>query len=449
MNEIGDAGGLEAWLKDKPPEFACVVAVRAALRVVPVFRHALHEEAEERLGAVIVPSLRALAAANFAGTWPARAAEIRTAARVAGRDAQDGVGEIGNAVRMSVFEAKDAIPEMDEHVWGLEGDARAYGIAERAVDAAMHALQAAVDCVDAAKGIASRDAVFESCVAAAAAACDAVDGVHGDTELFSGLKGEGQDETVVAAHVAEFWQAVRSDAGFLESGAGARGDLEEVAARLSGSALWREGMPVWAGRQWADFKDDLPETDGWNDWVDWYEGRLTGRSLDAAREFQRVTGSKAERGQAFGEDGETIGERIADRRASAVAGAARPHEVEAKERRYYTDDDVRAFFTASQLKRLSRREEIVHMVSWFRRMYEDPVQETPYDGETKDYLYIRGGRSTRVTNSGRNSAISSRMKSSRLRCRRSKATGRSIGRQPVTTPSTPGGGMTMRRTTTS
>ena len=202
MNEIGDAGGLEAWLKDKPPEFACVLAARAALRVVPVFRYALHEEAEERLGAAIAANLRVLAAANFAGAWPTRAAEIRAAARAAGRTARDGVSEIGNAVRMSVFEAKDATPEMQEYVWLLEGDARAFGIAERAVDAAMHALQAAVDCGDAAKGIASRDAVLESCVAAAAAACDAIDGVRDDTGLFAELKGEGQDETAVAAHVA-------------------------------------------------------------------------------------------------------------------------------------------------------------------------------------------------------------------------------------------------------
>ena len=136
-------------------------------------------------------------------------------------------------------------------------------------------------------------------------------------------------------------------------------------------------MPVWAGRQWAEFKDDVPETEGWNDWVDWYEGRLTGRRLDAATVFERVVGSKAERGQASGEDCTPIGERTANGHASAVAGIASPHEVEAQDRRYYTDDDLRAFFTACQLNRLPTREQIIHMVSWFHRMYEDPVQETP------------------------------------------------------------------------
>ena len=389
MGESWDAGALESWLKEKPWEFACVLAARAALRAVPVLRHALHEQAEERRDAVILPTFRALAAASFAGTWPARTAGIRSAARDAVRDAEYAVAEIGNVVRMSEFEAKDAIPEMHEYIWRLEGDARAFGIGERAVEAATHAAQAAVDAVDAAKGIASPDAVFESCVAAAAAACDSIDGLHGYTELFAGSRGEG--EAPAAAHIVEFWQAGRSDAEFLEAGAGGRGEAEETAARLSGCALWREGMPVWVGRGWANFKENLPESDGWSDWVDWYEGRLTGCGVDAATEFERVTGSKAKREQASSGDGEPDGDATHDQQGSAAGSVDSAHEATEQERRYYTDDELRSYITASQLMRLSRREQIVHMVSWFRRMYEDPINETPYDSEEKDYVYVWGG----------------------------------------------------------
>ena len=337
----------------------------AALRVVPVLQHALREEAEERLRAVVLPSFRALAAANFAGTWPTRASEIRSAARAAGRDAGDAVHDIGHAAQMNIIEAQDAIPEMYETVWRLEGDARAIGIAEPAVDAAIHAVQASVDAVDATKRIASPDAVFESCVAAATAACSAVEGAHGDTGFLAGEKGEG--EAPVAAHIVEFWQAVWSDAAFLESGAeGGRGP-QELVARLSRSALWREGIPVWAGRRWADLKDDLPESEEWSNWAVWYEGRLTGHAIDAATEFERVTGSKAEWVQGPG------------------------HEAEDPETWYYADDESGSYVTAPQLKALPESEQIAYMVSWFRRMYEDPINEMPYDGEVKDYLYIWGG----------------------------------------------------------
>ena len=258
MARIADEHELEAWLKAKPAAFACALAARAALRVAPVLGQALQEDTEDRRRALILPGFRALAAANFAGAWPRRMAEIRTAVRSVRREVGDAAAEIGNAARMNAFEAKDAIPEMQEYVWRLEGDARALGVAESAVDAATHALQAAVDAVDADKGIASPDAVSQSCVAAADAASRAIDGVNGYAEFLAGLEGSAGDGTPAAEHITEFWQAVDWDARFLQSGAGRGGSPEESVAGLSQSALWPEGIPVWAGRRWAGFKDELP-----------------------------------------------------------------------------------------------------------------------------------------------------------------------------------------------
>ena len=390
MASITDEHELEAWLKGKSAAFACVLAARAALRVAPVLGQALQEDKEDRRRALILPASRALAAANFAGTWPRRQSEIRTAVRNAGREVGDAAAEIGNAARMNAFEAKDGIPEMQEYVWRLEGDARALGIAESAVDAVTHALQAAVDAVDAEKGIASPDAVSESCVAAAAAACRAIDGVNGYAEFLAEPEGGGAEEPPVAAHIAEFWQAVEWDARFLQSGAGRGGGPDELVAGLSLSALWPEGIPVWTGRRWADFKDELPGAEGWSDWVDWYEDRLTGRPADEAREFERVTRSSPGP-QTLGEKGEVAGQNTDERRPSAIAGGASAQEEADRERRYYTDDELRSYLTAPQLKRLSSQEQVAHMVGWFSRMYEDPIQETPYDSEGKGYLYMWGG----------------------------------------------------------
>ena len=215
MAGISDERSLSAWLREMPAEFACTLAARVALRVAPVLGQALYEEAEERRRTLILPGFRALAAATFASAGPRRAEDIRRDARRAGRDAQDAMMEIGNAARMAEFEAKDAIPEMLEVVQRLECDTRALGIAESAVDAVVHAVQATVDAVDAKKGTASPDAASESCIAAATAACNAVEGVNGYSAASAALEENAGEATSVSAHIASFWQAMECDARFL------------------------------------------------------------------------------------------------------------------------------------------------------------------------------------------------------------------------------------------
>ena len=287
MAEIVDSVALHDWLNGQPVEFACVLAARAALRVAPVLEIALHEDEEERRRDVILPSFRALAAASFAGAWPGRAAEVRKIVRAAGRDAGAAISDLVNGARMGAFEAKEAIPEMHESVCQFEEDARALGVAERAVDAAVQATQSVVATVDAAEGIASPAAVYEAVVSAARIAHSAIDGLHGDTEFFDDPE-EDESETAVAAHIEEFWKAVALDVECLESGGNAAGQLEEAVADLAERALWLGGTPVWVSGRWADFKDRLPDEERWQVWIRWYEARLAGRTLDAELESDLV-----------------------------------------------------------------------------------------------------------------------------------------------------------------
>lgn len=60
--------------------------------------------------------------------------------------------------------------------------------------------------------------------------------------------------------------------------------------------------------------------------------------------------------------------------------------------RYYSEDDLEAGVTRSQLKRLvSRQRQIDYMRHWFAERYEDPAQETLYNSEEGGYLFIWGG----------------------------------------------------------
>ena len=172
--------------------------------------------------------------------------------------------------------------------------------------------------MDARKGIASRDAAFDSAVAAAVSARDAVDRIHGDSGVLDSVD-VGHDVTRTGPHLTEFWKALEQDARFLDEEAGQDGDWIEVIVRLTEGELWPNGIPVWAGRQWADFKDDLPEAEGWSDWVDWYEARLTGGRVDAATEFDRVALSNAKRRHVPGQGREPNGEKRNDRRALSAA----------------------------------------------------------------------------------------------------------------------------------
>ena len=107
MPKIADENGLETWLKDRPPQFACVLATRAALRVAPLLVEALYEDTTARRAAIVLPGFRVLAAANFASTWPTRAAEIRDAARAAAREAGDAISETSNGAQLNIVEYQE------------------------------------------------------------------------------------------------------------------------------------------------------------------------------------------------------------------------------------------------------------------------------------------------------------------------------------------------------
>ena len=391
MPEISDSEGLAAWLKGKSPEIACVIATRASLRVAPALGWALREDEEDRRRTVVLTSFRTLAAASFAGAWPSRAAEIRNIARSGARDAQDSVCDVFNAAQLNAFETKDAIPEMHDVVRRVEEDASVLGVATNAVEASVHAVQGVVDTVDAAHGVASPKAVFESVVAATIAACDAIDGVNGGSQSLDWLDEEAGEEIPVATHIGEFWEAVEQDAAFLQAGMDTGEELEGLAAALSQKALWPGGIPVWAGRGWADLKDELPDDEGWSVWVDWYEGHLTGRAADETLEYERVTIPREVWKQGPAHLNSILLEMTTRRRDAVIAEAEQGTETPPPAERYFAPDDPECSVTTEGLKRLGRETQIVYLVHWFQGMFEDPANETPYDKREGGYQYVWGG----------------------------------------------------------
>jgi hypothetical protein len=59
--------------------------------------------------------------------------------------------------------------------------------------------------------------------------------------------------------------------------------------------------------------------------------------------------------------------------------------------RYYSEDDIEAGVSPSQLKRLGRAKQIEYMLYWFKQYYEDPSNDTPYESQEGGFQYIWGG----------------------------------------------------------
>lgn len=289
MSDNFDENDLAEWLRDKAPEFSCALAARIALRITPILRDVLGEDGAARRASIVLPGFRALAAANFAGTWPSRFGDVRRAARSASRSMRTAMGETHKEGQRNLIDGREAVPEEVLYIRSLEAEAEALGVASSAVDAVAHALQVAVHYADSSKGTSGPEAIGDSVLATANAAHFAVDGASGYTESRSGILEDGESAQEVPAHISDFWKAVERDVLQVEEKWRESGNPETAAHVLSGMALWLGGIPTWASDLWADFVDDLPSDESWSVWIDWYEARLAGRLDDATLEAARLT----------------------------------------------------------------------------------------------------------------------------------------------------------------
>lgn len=263
MTEFSDARHLAVWLKDKPPEFACALAARIALRVLPMLRESLCADEAVRRARIVRPCFRALAAASLAAAWPYRFGDIRQTARSAARAARDAMSKTFNDAQMNVIESIEAVPEDYPFIHQARTDANALGVVSTAVDTVTYAAQTAADLVDINDGIASPNAVLESANSTAASAEQAVEGVTGHAEIDAALDADSDEKAKIPPHISRFWKTVELDASHLEASSVREGETKTAVEALLSSPLWPDGIPIWASRRWADFKDDLPSGEGW------------------------------------------------------------------------------------------------------------------------------------------------------------------------------------------
>lgn len=223
---IRSGSGLKRWLDHIPPETSRIIAMRAALRVLPLVGEVL-AISEKRLNArqkqgLIAAILRASIISWTVGNYPAR--ELTAIAAARGAEAAARAAEAANPANHALRAAAHA--------------ARALA---RAADATIHDHLA----VDAAAG--------------------AADAIHTARSI----------DTSYEARAA-FWESVEEDVS--QSVPSVR---PEIAYRILAAApLWGgEGTPNWMLQQWDNLRTGLLDMDpNWDALCGWYTNRLRGRT---------------------------------------------------------------------------------------------------------------------------------------------------------------------------
>ncbi len=251
-----DPGSLQKWLDGKPADFARVLALRTALRVLPLWAQVFDSRSEnlphERKVELTLPVLRAtfLSAVSLGESTAERKRLAARAARAAAR-AADAADAAAAAAR-----AADA------------ADAAAARAAARAADAADAAARAA----DAAR--------------AAARAADAA--------IWREIRRDALFLTNRAAQASEDGRgesSVRSSNATVEDAEAGDAGAAAIARELAATPLWTDRSPGWALEHRAKLGNALGgETGPWRHWLAWYDARLKGRPQGL---HPRLTGKAA------------------------------------------------------------------------------------------------------------------------------------------------------------
>jgi hypothetical protein len=223
MVEITDRERLEKWLNARPPEYATLIATRAALRVLPLTR--LHRRRGLPVNDSVLPTFRAAIAAKLAAKCTAPTA-ASAGARIS---AATGALLAGHATEGFDY-AVLAI--------GCAAAARA----DEAINLAGRVAQAA------ARNAAFADAMFWTAISLDAAI----------------MESGSAHETL---HSSPLWLPT------------------DFSGRVAEATF--DATPEWASDKWLEFEQRLLEAnEGWEVWTDWYGALLEGRSLDPDLELK-------------------------------------------------------------------------------------------------------------------------------------------------------------------
>lgn len=242
-SEIGDADSLDIGLRSQAPGVAALIASRNALRTAPLAvrdaRKASNAREVSSFRILTSIAFRASAIARVAVKYPARANALKLAALVA-------------AARAS---ASDASADASRAAvgWAILGSGCSLAAAAAATEAASVSMLAA-------PGLSAPSEISPSAIRLDAPA----------------------DASFTAAY-ATADPALRAEIAFDVAAANRFG-----VGPLADLPLWLRTAPEWAHAAWNGLRSALPQDEGWEVWIDWYEDRLSGGSAGEDHELAFV-----------------------------------------------------------------------------------------------------------------------------------------------------------------
>lgn len=285
MAEISELEKIKNRLEGQPVEFACILAMRTALRVMPMLDCVFEENELDKRHEIIMPIFRALISISYAISNP--------------NQARSAIDDTWNKIKLTENKFKERLEKsqkgFSEIFYLMDGNfnnpelINAHDEKEKLIttnqilNVLVGAVQSIVDFFNFKKGIGNSTAVIYTTISVVECAEKIIPAINFDTEL---LEGEDEEKQKNYLHIEEFWNAIELDIKqlFVEDSQ----DFQPmvIAKNLSEKALWLYEIPIWASRRWTELKRKLPIEEGWQVWVNWYEGILAGKKLDFSLETE-------------------------------------------------------------------------------------------------------------------------------------------------------------------
>lgn len=285
MPESNEPSSLDAWLSERPSEFAPILALRTALRLTPLLVEALHDDSQSRRSTILLPCLRALTSASIVAVPEENTDTFSRSASAAARHLSDEISELMYETNMNIVGLRE-IGEFEcmDEIRDLEADRNRMGVACAVVNAALNAIQSSIDCANYLKNIGSKDASGLATIETINAYYSALANLDLVGELHANSNQKSGDSQESVSKSSELLVAINKDVQVLDSTGSDTNDITNSLAVLSSKPLWFDSIPILMSRKWSEMKDALPESEGWRVWTDWYEAHLTGQPRDETLE---------------------------------------------------------------------------------------------------------------------------------------------------------------------
>lgn len=264
MPESNEPSTLDAWLRERPSEFAPILAVRTALRLTPLLVEALGNDSQSRRSTILLPGLRALTSASIVAVSKEDIDTFSRSASAAARHLSDEISQLMYETDLNIVEFRE-IGEFEcmDEIRDLEADRNRMGVVCGVVDAALNVIQTSIDYANVSKNIGSKDAL----VLAVSETISAYNSALRHLKLVPDSHANSDQTSVESqesvSKSSELSVAINKDVQVLDSTGSDTNNITDSLAVLSSKPLWFDSIPILMSRKWSEMKDALPESEGW------------------------------------------------------------------------------------------------------------------------------------------------------------------------------------------